>query len=133
MEGEIVSETTPRFGQPSQKDFFILLKEVVNKQNPKIKSDKTEHHSKLNNSKNEKYSNSNENLNLEKPPHINKELAIERWFCDYPDKRLVLRNDYDQDHSNKFLREKEKAFEKLNLCDDLLLDKCPSNSSLKKY
>ena len=133
MEGETRTETTPRFGQQSQTDFIVLLKEAVNKLNPKIKFDKTEHHPKLNNSKNEKSSNSNKNLNLEKPPHINRELAIGRWFCDYPDKRLALRNDYDQDHSNKFLQEKEKAFEKLNLCDDLLLNKCPSNSNLKKH
>ena len=123
MEGK--QEITPRFGQSSQTDFLSLLKDELNKQNPNIKLDKIKYHSSLNNSKIAKNSNLRENLNLEKSSHNKRELAIERWFCDYPDKRLELRNDYDQENSKNFLQEKEKAFEKLNFYDDLL----PNNDS----
>ena len=118
MEGVLKLKPTPRFGQPSQTDFSTLLKEEIQKHNSNIKSDKIDH-SKLDDPKFEKNLNLHEKLNSSKSANINREL-IERWFCDYPDKRLVLRNDYDQEHSKKFLQEKEKAFEKLDLCDDLL-------------
>ena len=122
MEDEAKTKTTPRFGLSAQTDFFTLLKKVVKTENPNIILDETKHHSKLNNSKNEKKSNSIKKFSLTKSPQMNKELAIERWFCDYPNKRLILRNDYDQDHSQKFLLEKEIAFEKLNFCDSLLMN-----------
>ena len=124
MEDQVKPETTPRFGQSSQTDFLTLLKNELQKENPNIKY-KIEYNSSLNNSKITKNSNLHENLSLKKSSYNKKELAIERWFCDYPDKRLELRNDYDQDHSKKFLQEKEKAFEKLDFCDDLL----PNNES----
>ena len=121
-------KATPRFGQPSEADFYTLLKEVKAKPNPVKKLNKKEHHSKFNISKNEKSINSHEKLNLENPPHINKEL-IQRWFCDYSDKKFELRNDYDYEHSKKFLQEKEKAFEKIDFCDDSLLKNHPNHSN----
>ena len=130
MEDQVKPETTPRFGQSSQNEFLTLLKNELQKQKPNIKY-KIEYNSSLNNSKIAKNSNLHENLNLKKSSNNKKELAIGRWFCDYPEKRLELRNDYDQEHSNKFLQEKEKAFEKLDLCDDLLLNNNSCNSNCK--
>ena len=124
MEDQVIPETTPRFGLPKKTDFLKLLKKELKKQKQNRKYKKGSN-SSLNNSKITKNSNLDENLNLKKTSHDERELAIERWFCDYPDKRFKLRNDYDQDHSKKFLQEKEKAFEKLDFCDDLL----PNNDS----
>ena len=128
MEIEIKPKATPKFGQSTKIDFCTLLKKVVKKEKPNIKLDKREHRPNVN-TKKEKNLNSNEKLNLVNSSHIKKELAIERWFCDYPNKRLMLRNDYDQDHSIKFLLEKEIAFEKLNFYDDLLLNNDSSDSN----
>ena len=127
MEVLLKLKPTPRFGQPNQPDFSTLLKEEIQKYNSNIKLDKKDH-SILDDQKFEKILNLHEKFNSKKSKNISKEL-IERWFCDYPNKRLVLRNDYDQENSNKFLQEKEKAFEKLDLCDDLLLNNDSSNSN----
>ena len=129
MEDRVKQKTTPRFGQSSQTDFLALLKDELNKQNPNIKLVKIKYHSSLNNSKITRNSDLLENLTLKKSPHIERELAIERWFCDYPDKRLELRNDYDQENSKNFLQKKEKAFEKLNFYDDLLTNSDSSDSN----
>ena len=129
MEDEIKPKATPRFGQSSQTDFLSLLKDELNKQNPNIKLDTRENLSKLDKPKNEKNFNSQGKLNLPNSSKINRGLAIERWFCDYPNKRLELRNDYDQENSKNFLKEKEKAFEKLNFYDDLLMNNDSSDSN----
>ena len=129
MQDEEKIKCTPRFGQPSQTDFSVLLKESVKKSNKNAKLQKKEKCSKFNISKNEQKQNLNEKHSSEKLTHINKELAIQRWFCDYPNKRFTLRNDYDYENSKKFLLEKEIAFEKLDFCDDLLLKNQPNNSN----
>ena len=138
MEDEQRIKDTPRFGEENKTDFFSLLKQTIKNQKThknkiqKKSKNKEEGHSKLDDSKqnkNEKNNNSKEKNDLPKSPHINKDLAIERWFCDFPKKRLILRNDFDHEHSEIFLQEKEKAFEKLNFNDDLLLNDDQSNSN----
>ena len=129
MEDEIKPKATPRFGQSSQTDFFTLLQKAINVQNSNIKLDTRENLSKLDKPKNEKNFNSQGKLNLPNSSKINRGLAIERWFCDYPNKRLELRNDYDQDNSIKFLEEKEKAFEKLTFYDEFLFNNDSRNSN----
>ena len=135
MEDKQKVKDTPRFGEENKTDFFSLLKQTIKNQkknkNKNKSKNKEEQHSKINSKQDkiEKNTNSKEKSDLPKSLHINKDLAIERWFCDFPKKRLVLRNDFDHDHSKIFLQEKEKAFEKLYFNDDLLLDDDQSNSN----
>ena len=137
MEGEFKPKVTPRFGQTSKTDFYTLLKETLKKRKQKKNKSKSKRknkqkkiqYSELNTQKDIKNSNSHKELDLINQPQIKRELAIERWFCDYPKKKFELRNDFDQDHSKIFLQEKEKAFEKLNFNDDLLLSNTTSKSN----
>ena len=135
MEGEFKPKVTPRFGQTYKTDFYTLLKETLKKRKQKKSKSKNKNknkktqYSELDTPKDKKSSNSHNELDLIKQPQIKRELAIERWFCDYPKKKFELRNDFDQDHSKIFLQEKEKAFEKLNFNDDLLLSNTSSKSN----
>ena len=115
---------TPRFGTKKEDEkinFCKLLKKCIKK------------HSKSLNTKNKKFENETfpyKGINKKRSLHlplvkiniscVRKDSQDKNKFSNFLKKKFYLRNDFDENHTQEFLNDKEIAFEEVILSDEII-------------